>query len=393
MGDRPLAACRFFQTQSVPLVDFARKLLFHDKPRFILTVVGVSFAVNLVLVQIGLFIGILSNASITIDKMDADLWITSKNTPNVDFAHTFPETYLQRVRSVPGVGRADNLILNYMPIALPSGIQETVLVYAMEDFARWSFPWHITEGDLHDLRRGRYFFLDESSVKRLGPFALGEHRELQDNRLKIIGQTQEVLSFTTTPVVFMDYRIAQALNYENLSGRTTYILVKLAAGADSAAVQAELRRRLPYNDVHTRDAWSEISRQYWIKSTGIGLNMYVSAFLGGLVGVVIVAQTLYSSTMAHLREFGVIKAIGGANADCYRILAEQALIAALLGFVLGLLMAFGMGPLFAALDLKLIITPTLSAYVFAGTLGLSLAAALFSFQRIASLDPAMVFRG
>ena len=80
-----------------------RKSLLHDKLRFLITVSGVAFAVTLVFVQVGLFLGLLDNASVTIEHIDADLWVTSRNTPNVDFAHTFPETAVQRVRSVPGV--------------------------------------------------------------------------------------------------------------------------------------------------------------------------------------------------------------------------------------------------------------------------------------------------
>ena len=45
---------------------------------------------TLVFVQVGLFLGLLDNASITIDKIDADLWVTSRNTPNVDFAAHLP---------------------------------------------------------------------------------------------------------------------------------------------------------------------------------------------------------------------------------------------------------------------------------------------------------------
>src|SRR5512135_1479656 len=92
------------------MVDLARKILLHDKVRFLITVSGVAFAVTLVFVQVGLFEGLLSNASVTIERIDADLWVTARNTPNVDFSNTFPETYVQRVRSVPGVARADNLI-------------------------------------------------------------------------------------------------------------------------------------------------------------------------------------------------------------------------------------------------------------------------------------------
>src|SRR6185369_8795947 len=133
------------------MVSLARKNLLHDKLRFLITVAGVAFAVMLVFVQVGLFLGLLDNASITIEKMNADLWVTSKNTPNVDFSHTFPETYVQRVRSIPGVQRADNLIVWFMQLSLPSGAQEGTLVYALEDFSRWNVPWKISEGDLSDL--------------------------------------------------------------------------------------------------------------------------------------------------------------------------------------------------------------------------------------------------
>ena len=55
------------------------------------------------------------------------------------------------------------------------------------------------------------------------------------------------------------------------------------------------------------------------------MNMCVTVFLGILVGIVVVAQTLYTSAMEHIKEFGTVKAIGGSNLDIYRILGEQAL--------------------------------------------------------------------
>ena len=146
-------------------VDLATKSLLHDKLRFFITVSGVAFAVTLVFVQVGLFIGLMSNASLTIENINADLWVTSRNTPNVDFAHTFPETHVKRVRSIPGVERAnflnrsgvrctaahamssipgvlraDNLIVWFMQVNLPTGAIEGTETYALEDFSKWNFP-------------------------------------------------------------------------------------------------------------------------------------------------------------------------------------------------------------------------------------------------------------
>jgi putative ABC transport system permease protein len=373
--------------------NLALKNLLHDKLRSAMTIAGVAFAVTLVFVQVGLFMGILDNASVTIDHLQADLWVTSRNTPNVDFAHGFPQGMVQRVRSVPGVERADNLLVQFLNLTLPSGAEEGMLVYGLEDFTRWGMPWKIESGNLEDLRRGAYMFLDASAERRFGKFAVGDYREVMGRRVKIIGRSREALSFTTSPIAFLTYDLVQELAGGRMDGRTTYILVKLEPGADAGAVAAELRRRLPHNDVYTRADWAKRSRSYWVASTGIGLNMYLTVFLGCLVGVVVVTQTLYTSTMEHIKEFGTVKAIGGSNADIYRILGAQAVIAAVIGFLAGRLMAFALAPAMAKIRLKLIISNEFAGIVFVGTLVLCLVAALVSFRKVAKIDPALVFRG
>ncbi len=164
-------------------------------------------------------------------------------------------------------------------------------------------------------------------------------------------------------------------------------------GPTSAAVNREIRRRLPYNDVYGQAEWAARSRGYWIESTGLGLTLFLTVTLGALVGVVIVAQTLYASTSEHLVEFGTVKALGGGNLTVYAIVAEQALYAAALGYGLALALAYGLAPLLQSFDMKMIVSPTLAGLVFVGTQALCVGAASLSFHKVASLDPAIVFRG
>jgi putative ABC transport system permease protein len=234
--------------------------------------------------------------------------------------------------------------------------------------------------------------LDQSAVKRFGAFQVGDYREFTGYRLKIIGISKDARSFTTTPISFMDYDQAQRIATNLQPNRTSYILVKLAPGANLEAVRAEIKRRLPFNDVFTRQEWASRSRNYWIISTGLGLNMFITVFLGCLVGIVVVAQTLYTSTMEHLKEFGTVKAIGGGNSDIYGILMRQATISALVGFVFGAIPSYLVGKLVLKADLKLIIPPALWTGVFVGTIAMCLAASLLSFRKVATIDPALVFR-
>jgi putative ABC transport system permease protein len=73
--------------------------------------------------------------------------------------------------------------------------------------------------------------------------------------------------------------------------------------------------------------------------------------------------------------------------------AKQAAIAAVIGFIVGDLLALGLQPVMAGIDLMLIITPALVLGVFAGTLAFCLGASMLSFRQVSRLDPALVFRG
>ena len=370
----------------------ALRMLLHDRAKCAITLVGVAFAVMLVLVQVGLFRGLLGNATVTIEHADADLWITSRNTPNIDFPHYFSDAYVNRVRSVPGVARADNLLISYTPMQLPNGSEETVLLYGLDDAAAWRLPWSMAEGAADDLRRGAVMLLDESATRRFGPFAVGDHRELLGQRLEIIGKTRGALSFTTMPLAFTSMRVAQSLDPGVYEGRTGYVLVKLAPGAAAAEVAREIRARLPYNDVHLRADWAKKSREYWVVNTGLGLNMGLTVFLGVLIGTTVVAQTLYAATLDHTKEFGTLKAIGATNGHLCGIVTCQGLFAAVVGYVLALPLVFLLRFLAWYLALDIVVTASFSLTVFLGTAILCVGASLLTFRRLASIDPALVFR-
>jgi len=173
------------------MVSLARKNLLHDRIRFAITLAGVAFAVTLVLVQVGLFLGLLGKATVTIENSSADIWIAAKNTSNVDFGNPFPETVFLRARGVPGVERADNAIVQFVNIQLPNGATENALVYGVADPRYWNLPWKVEGGRTEDLKRGYNLMMDQSAVLRFGAFEVGDYRELRGRRFRIIGRSAE----------------------------------------------------------------------------------------------------------------------------------------------------------------------------------------------------------
>jgi putative ABC transport system permease protein len=172
------------------------------------------------------------------------------------------------------------------------------------------------------------------------------------------------------------------------------VVAKLTKDADVAEVVREIRRRMPHNDVYTRSEWAARTRDYWLAATGLGMNMYVTCLLGCLVGVVVVAQTLYAATMEHLKELGTLKAMGASDGEAFAIIGWQAVVAAAIGFAVALVPAFALRAGLARwVDLDVRITPCFALVVFVATVGMCLAASTVSLRRIAAIDPALVFRG
>ena len=90
-------------------------------------------------------------------------------------------------------------------------------------------------------------------------------------------------------------------------------------------------------DVVTNREFSRMTQFYWMFTTGAGVAVLLAALLGLVVGFVVVAQTIYATTMDHLREFGTLKAMGAPNSYVYKVIIKQAAISAVIGYFLGMI--------------------------------------------------------
>jgi putative ABC transport system permease protein len=115
------------------------------------------------------------------------------------------------------------------------------------------------------------------------------------------------------------------------------------------------------------------------------------AFLGLLVGTVIVAQTLYSSTKDHLTEFATLRALGTSTAYIRRVIMAQAGLAAVLGYVLGMFIALLVVLASQNTALPIVMTPMLALVLFLLTVGMCTLSAISAIFKVTRLDPAMVF--
>lgn len=365
--------------------------LVHDRVRLIVTLTGVVFAVVLIMTQLGLFLGFAATTSSLIDQSRADIWVVPKGTRNVDQAAALSERRRYQALSTPGVAAAELFITEFVRWQKPDGGMETVLVVGFEPDSALTGPWNVVAGTVGDLKRPGTVLVDELYAEKLGVTVLGQIIEMQDKRARVIGLTHGIRSFTQSPYVFASLKSAR--EYARLrSDQAKHVLVKLVKGADVAAIKAELAARLPGVDVYTAREFSDRTRFYWMFTTGAGLALLVASFVGLIVGFVVVAQTLYATTIDHLREFGTLRAIGAGRRYINSVVIKQALISAVAGYGIGLAL-FLFGRYVAGAAAPAISLPWQLALVVAAlTLVMCVGAALVCIRKVMTLDPAMVFK-
>lgn len=357
--------------------------LSHDRIRFAVTVVGVTFAIVLILIQIGLFIGFTITTSSIIDRSAADLWISAKGVQYFEVGFPLPERRLYGVLSVPGVSSADNYIVKFTTWRRPDGAEKNVEVIGFSLDTGLGGPWNLIAGSMLALKPQDTVVIDEFYARELGISHLNDSVEINGYRARVVGYTRGIRSFTTTPFVFTSFK--NALNYTaSREKEPTFILVRAQRAVDPEVLRGRLAAAIPTVDVSTTREFSARTRNYWLFTTGAGIALLVAALLGLFVGTAIVGQTIYATTVDHLRDFGILKAIGASDTYVYGVILQQAAISALVGYVFGIAVSFAVLRLSRSAG-AMIVTPwelVLSMFFLAQFMCIS--ASLISIQRKSS---------
>jgi len=233
--------------------------------------------------------------------------------------------------------------------------------------------------------------IDESNARLLEVGHLPLEVEANDRHARVIGETSGFSSFIGSPYVFTSYD--DAAKYIGLGAdETMFLLLRLKPGVNTGDVKGSLRSRFPNVDVWTRAEFSRKARWYWISQTGAGGAILMAALLGFFIGLAIVSQAVYATTMENIEEFATLKAIGGSQQYITGIIVAQSVICGIAGYVLGTLMTAPMVKV-ASSSIPWVFTPWwLPLAALVPTVGMCVLASLLSVKAALHVEPARVFR-
>jgi putative ABC transport system permease protein len=316
------------------ILKIAFKLLVNDKGKFAALLIGIAFAVFLMVMMTSMFAGILHRSSATVLNVGAKIWIMDPavNTPLNSIP--MPDYVLDVVRSIDGTKYAIPLYSGGALVKLRSGVYQSVTVMGIDDSTLFGRP-ELIEGQIEDIyAESAFFVVKDAEFRKLDNPGVGTEFELNDHRGVIVGIAKVSSSgLFGVPTLYTTYK--RALQYiPSTRFTTSFILVEPKSDAAVPYIKEQVKA-LGYIAL-TKEEFIQKTSDFYKYQTGVGTNLLIMTIISFIVGLSISGQTFYTFIIEYIEKFGALKAIGAKGRELVYMILFQAMFTSLTGYGLGI---------------------------------------------------------
>ena len=375
------------------ILRLAYKLLTNDKSKFTALLVGITFAVFLMIFVTSMFSGALNHASATIINIGASLWVMDPTVETVTNSVGMPDYVLDAVRSMQGVKFAVPLYSGGALVKLSDGTYQSVTVIGLDDTSLYGRP-AVLQGKIEDIYAENGFIaVRDAEFPKLKNPHIGSEFELNDHRGLIVGIAKVTTSgLYGLPTLYTTYE--RAVRYIPSPRYTiSYVLVEPKSESDIPRIKRQVEA-LGYR-ARTKQEFVQRTAHFFIYETGGGTNILIMTAISFIVGLSISGQTFYAFILENLERFGALKAIGTRSRDLVGMILFQATFTALTGYGLGvglcallIWLARLRLPIYAAM-----ITFSNLAIAFGLVVVIAAVSSYIGIRRVLRIEPFDIFRG
>ena len=371
----------------------------HDKIRLLTAISGIAFADILIFMQAG-FQNALYQANTEYPRrIQADIILLSTQAVELNQLQTFPRRRLFQAQDVPGVKSADALYVSALKWKNPQTNRKTgmLVIGQNPDQPAFDLPEIKAKSDLIKLPDTVLF--DRSSR--------GEYEEVINKVEQGITVTTEIDRRTITIGGLFNVGASFANDGALITGDQNFLrlfpnrevgtismgLIDVEPGSDANQVKDILNAYLP-EDVQalTHEEYIDFELTYIKEKTAIGFVFGLGTAVGFLVGVVIVYQVLSTDVNDHITEYATMKAMGYSDLQLLGVVFEEAIILAVIGFIPGVAVSFGLYNLTrTATALPMIMPLTRIVLVLVSTIVMCSVSGMIAASKLHSADPADIF--
>ncbi len=372
---------------------YSLTILWRERRRFLPAILAVAFSDLLITVQVGLLLGALAVLSLPIDHSRADVWAASRGVLSLELSYPIPESWRARLASMSEVVETESYLYGFSYWRKPEGGSEVCCVIGsrLQEGALGAVS-DLTPRMRTLLTEPGAVVIDESEQERLGVQGVGGTAEVAGTRVRVVGLVRGLKS-VGPPFIFCSLRTAYLLQplFRDYPQHTMYLLARCRDPKDAAAVARRLGQRSDLS-AFTREEFSERTRKYWATSTKAGVGMGFTALLSLLVGLAITSQTLYAATVASLREYAVLRALGIPRRKMAGLVMAQSLWVGLGGIGLALPMIYALAASGEGSGAVVLLPPWLLGLGTGLTLAMALLSGLAALRSLRLVEPITLLR-
>ncbi len=361
--------------------------LFQNRARLVISIGGVALALMLILALDAIFAGVERQVTAYINHTGADVFVAQSNVRNMHMATSWlPRAKADAVRAVAGV-ESVTPILYVTNMVIIGDERNIAYIIGLPEDAGMGGPWEVVEGSG---RPGAGEAVVDGGIAKNSGAGLGDE-------VKIMGRTFEIVGLSGgTATLSSSVAFISMADFAELRGSAelaSFLLVKVKPSETPPAVAARIEAEVADVTSLPRTEFAG-QEQRVIKDMSTDLLAMMN-FVGLLIGLAVMALTVYTATLARRAEYGVLKALGARNGYLYGTVLTQALLSVVLGFGVGLAFTLALAALMPRLSTNLALDVSSASLLKVGGMSLAIAgvSALLPIRQLAGLDPAMVFRG
>jgi putative ABC transport system permease protein len=395
LGRRSVRVRANFST--VPL---AWRNLLADKRRLSRSVIGIAFAVLIMLMELGFRSGFVESMLLVIRQLDGELMLVSSTKYQFDRRTPFSRRQLSEARAVPGVATVRPLYAEWKTAAWKNPQDRDLLAVQVLAFDPDQPVFLLREisAKLRELRQPDTVMVDRRARRELGDGSTGTGTELARRNVRVVG------TFSLGPDFFSDGTVITSdRNFLKLFGasgpnppdlpRIEVGVIKVLPGSQVEDVQRALRAAMPANvAVLTKAELIDQEAQFHSQVSPAGPIFGVGTLVGFAVGMMISYQILFSELADQLPQYATLKAMGYRNGFLVKVVMQQAVFYGLLGYALAWMLCYLLFRIISEIVLlPMGMSTGLTLTCLGLTIGMCAGSALIAVRRVIAADPAEVF--
>jgi putative ABC transport system permease protein len=378
-------------------VNLALKDIRHNLGRFLLTCLGISLLLGIVLAMVGIYRGLIVESLGLVRAAGAQVWVVEGGTrgPFAE-ASQLPGDTREAVAAQWGVAAAG--AVSYQNVEAQHRGQTKRLLVIGAQIARLGEAPFVDEG--RPILRSRY----EAVADRGAGLALGEQIKLGRNTFTVVGLTSNLVSSGGDPAIFVTLRDAQKLQFDltpaaarresvrssGAAGTTdtvNAILVRLLPEMDAKRFAADASRWKHLSALTQEDQESALARSV-IDRARRQIGLFTALLL--TVSTVIIGLIIYTMTIDKKKAIATLKLIGAPDRRIVGLIVEQALAMGVISFLSGAaLINAGQG----YFPRRVVLELTDAAMLFGVVLIACLLASALGVRTALKIDPASALAG